>query len=227
MDNQQTSSTLKVLIMTAVEAERQAVLRGLDGAASFHVELAGVGPVAAAVSAARLLEAAAARGESYAAVVSAGIGGGYEGQAEIGSVVVSSRIVAADLGAETPEGFCDLDGLGFGSASIPVEAGLVEKTARTIAASGLAVHTGPALTLATVTGTAATAAAIATRITGAASEGMEGFGIAAAAQSFGLPALEIRAISNAVGPRDKSKWQIGKALQALETASQALREVWK
>ncbi|MEC0247960.1 futalosine hydrolase, partial [Paenibacillus chitinolyticus] len=40
----------RVLIMTPVEAERDAVLRGLAGASGFRVELAGVGPVAAAVS---------------------------------------------------------------------------------------------------------------------------------------------------------------------------------
>lgn len=216
----------KVLILTAVEAEREAVLRGLGsgGGGRFEVELAGVGPVAAAVATARHLTAAYGR---YSAVISAGIGGGYEGQADIGSVVVSSRIVAADLGAETPEGFCSLDELGFGSASVAVDPALAAKAAAAMAAAGIKVRLGPALTLATVTGTSATASGMAARIPGAASEGMEGYGVAAAAASFDLPALEIRAISNAVGPRDKSKWCIGEALQVLEAASAALLEVWK
>jgi futalosine hydrolase len=55
---------------------------------------------------------------------------------------------------------------------------------------------------------------------------MEGFGVAAAAKEFGLPVLEIRAVSNAVGPRDKSAWRIKEALQSLEAASKVLTEVF-
>lgn len=249
----QESDKRKVLILTAVEAEREAVLRGLNrrtcGSAGngggggndeasgkneaggkdeagrrFQVELAGVGPVAAAITATRLL---AAGGGRYGAVISAGIGGGFEGQAPIGSIVVSSLIAAPDLGAETPQGFSSLEELGFGSSSVAVDPALAAKTAAAIAACGVKVRLGPALTLATVTGTAATASVMAARVPGAASEGMEGYGVAAAAEAFGLPALEIRAISNAIGPRDKSKWRIGEALQVLETASAALLEVWK
>ncbi|MNY61383.1 Futalosine hydrolase [compost metagenome] len=81
------------------------------------------------------------------------------------------------------------------------------------------------LTVATATGTAATAAALAARVPGAAAEAMEGFGIATAAQQRGVPVLEIRAISNAVGPRDRDAWRIGDALKALEAAGTVLAEV--
>ncbi|WP_223068941.1 futalosine hydrolase [Paenibacillus caui] len=212
----------RVLIMTAVEAELEAVLRGLGGSERFDVELAGVGPVAAAIAATKLL---AAGRDRYGLVISAGIGGGYPGRAEIGSLVVSSAIVAADLGAETPEGFSSLDELGFGSAVVEVDRELAGQVAGALTAAGLPVRLGPALTLATVTGTARTASTLAGRIPFAASEGMEGFGAAAAARAFGLPALELRAISNAVGPRDKSAWRIGDALKVLEAASSALVEV--
>ena len=37
----------KILVMTAVAAERDAVRRGLKGADRFEVQLAGVGPVSA------------------------------------------------------------------------------------------------------------------------------------------------------------------------------------
>ncbi|HZG76719.1 MAG TPA: futalosine hydrolase, partial [Paenibacillus sp.] len=40
-----------------------------------------------------------------------------------------------------------------------------------------------------------------------------------------VPVLEIRAVSNAVGPRDRAAWRIGDALAALETASAILPEV--
>lgn len=212
----------RVLVATAVEAERDAVLRGLRGDGRFDVVVVGVGQAAAAAGTAAALAAS-----RYRLVVSAGIGGGFPGRAEIGSLVVASEIVAADLGAETPDGYLSIDELGFGSARIPVEAALADRLTEAIRLSGRIVRLGPALTLTTVTGTADTAVKLAKRVPGAACEGMEGFGVASAAQRFGLPALEIRAVSNAVGPRDKSAWRIGEALAALEAASNLFPEVFQ
>jgi futalosine hydrolase len=55
---------------------------------------------------------------------------------------------------------------------------------------------------------------------------MEGFGVAAAAHSFGIPVIEIRAISNAVGPRDREAWRIKEALDSLKAASTIFSEVF-
>jgi futalosine hydrolase len=46
-------------------------------------------------------------------------------------------------------------------------------------------------------------------------EAMEGFGVLCAAAQAGVPALEIRAVSNAVGEPDRSSWRIDDALAAL------------
>ncbi|UQZ87664.1 Futalosine hydrolase [Paenibacillus konkukensis] len=215
-----TQTQFRVLVATAVEAEKEAVLRGLGNDPRFDVIAAGVGPVAAAVGATKALAAA-----PYGLVVIAGIAGGFAEQAAIGSLVVASEIIAADLGAETPDGFCSLDELGFGSARIAVDLARAERLAEALAAAGLSARLGPVLTLSTVTGTAETAAALAKRVPGAAAEAMEGFGIAAAALDRGVPVLELRAVSNAVGPRDRAAWRIGDALQALQSASKVLQEV--
>jgi futalosine hydrolase len=209
-----------ILIMTAVKAEADAVQRGLGGADGFDVRIAGVGPALAAARTASALANA-----EYRLVISAGIGGGFSGQADVGSLVVASEIIAADLGAETAEGFLSLDALGFGSARIAVDADLADKLTQALGAAGLPVRCGPVLTVSTVTGTAETARVRAAQVPGAAAEGMEGFGVAAAALEHGVPALEIRAISNAVGPRDRDAWRIKDALEALEAASTILREV--
>ncbi len=74
------------------------------------------------------------------------------------------------------------------------------------------------LTVATVTGTAATAAALNQRFPDAVAEGMEGAGVAAAGALRGVAFGEIRAISNRVGPRDRDAWQIPLALQSLGRA---------
>jgi futalosine hydrolase len=210
----------RVLVMTAVSAERDAVMRGLKGDNHFDVLVAGVGPAAAAASTATALAMT-----EYDLVVSAGIGGGFVGRAQEGSLVVADEIIGADLGAETMEGFRSLDELGFGTTRIRAESDLVVRVTEALQSSGLTVTTGPVLTVSTVTGTAATAAELAARVPGAAAEGMEGFGVAIAARNQRIPILEIRAISNAVGPRDRSAWRIDEALDSLAAASAILREV--
>ncbi|NEW07193.1 futalosine hydrolase [Paenibacillus sp. SYP-B3998] len=211
---------MRVLIMTAVEVERDAVLRGLGSDKRFEVALAGVGLVAAAVSAATILAAA-----EYDLVVIAGIAGGFKERAEVGSLVVASEIIAADLGVQTLEGFSSLDELGFGSTRVDVATDLAASVTEALLTAGLHAQAGPVLTVATATGTAATADELSSRVPGAAAEAMEGFGIASAAKRHGIPLLEIRAISNAVGPRDRDAWRIGDALKALEAASTVLAEV--
>ncbi|BBI35383.1 futalosine hydrolase [Cohnella abietis] len=220
----------KVLIVTAVEAEKEAVLRGLSGDSRFEVLVGGVGPVAAAVSTATKLAWASiadsrAVTPRYDLVVSAGIGGGFEEQAAIGSIVIANEVISADLGAETPEGFASVDKLGFGSSRLQVDLELSSRLAEAILAGGHSVCVGPILTLSTVTGTALTASELAERIPGAAAEAMEGYGVAAAAHNSGIPFIEIRTISNKVGPRDRAAWRIGDALAALEIASTRLSEV--
>ncbi|TCS95857.1 futalosine hydrolase [Hazenella coriacea] len=220
LHTQSPSSHRRVLIVTAVEAEREAVLRGLGDIDQVDVLAAGVGPVMVAVRTAMVLAKT-----SYDLVIIAGIGGGFVGQAEIGELVIADQIIAADLGAETPEGYMSLDELGFGSVQIPVHTSLANEWADVIREKGLSVTLGPVLTVSTVTGTAETTEELAQRVPSAAAEAMEGFGVATAAHVLGIPVLEIRAISNRVGPRDRSAWRIGDALKALEVASASLKEV--
>lgn len=208
----------RILVVTAVEAEREAVLRGC-GTGTVDVLAAGVGPAAAAAGTATALATA---GEPYALVVSAGIGGGFAPAVPVGGTVVASRIVAADLGAELPPaasapggpaGFADVAELGFGTAvHLPPAA----QACRAAAAAGAVL--GPVLTVSTVTGTAGRAALLAARHPGAAAEAMEGFGVAEAASRHGTGVLEVRAVSNTVGPRERAAWRVPGALAALSEA---------
>ncbi|SEU11832.1 futalosine hydrolase [Paenibacillus sp. NFR01] len=210
----------RVLIVTAVEAERDAVLRGLGGSGRFDVVAAGAGTAAAAAGTAAMLAAG-----RYGCVVSAGIGGGFPGRAPVGSLVVASELIAADLGAETPEGFRSAAELGFGRVLVPAAPAAAAALAAALEAAGLPVSTGPVLTVSTATGTAETAAALLARHPSAAAEAMEGHGVAVAAEARGLPVLELRAISNPVGPRDRAAWKIGEALDMLSKAAAILVEV--
>lgn len=198
----------------AVSAAPPEVRQALDCVA------VGVGPAAAAAGTATALTTAALRGEPYSLVVSAGIGGGFTPVAPVGSLVVADAIVAADLGAETGEGFLSVTELGFGTVTHTPPAALVRAVA---AACG--ARTGTVLTVSTVTGSARRAAELRGRHPGAAAEAMEGFGVAEAAAAHGVPVLEIRAVSNPVGPRDRAAWRIGDALAALTAAFGVLAPV--
>lgn len=55
-------------------------------------------------------------------------------------------------------------------------------------------------------------------------EAMEGFGVLRAAQIEGIPALELRTISNAVAERDRDNWRIDDAMSALDGAVGLLLE---
>ena len=202
--------TYPLLVVTAVAAEAEAVRAGADPR-HVVVEPVGVGPAAAAAGTARLLAAG-----RYRAVVSAGIAGGFAGRAAVGATVLGVRSIAADLGAETPDGFLTVDELGFGSSVVEADANLHQA----LAAALPAAITGDILTLSTVTGTAATAARLADRFSAAVAEAMEGYGVAVAAA--GLPFAELRTISNPIGPRDRAAWRLGEAFSALSTASSAL-----
>lgn len=205
----------RILIVTAVDAERDAVLGGLTAAqqGAADVVAAGVGAAAAAVATTVFL--AAAGTEGYRLVVSAGIGGAFAGRAEPGDLLRADRIIAADLGAQTADGFASIADLGFGQP--------VECLAMPLAGLRKAA-VGDLLTVNVATGTDERAKELAAAHPQAVGEAMEGYGVALAAQRFGVPVAELRAVSNLIGLRDRSAWNIPLALEALSAAAGALVE---
>jgi futalosine hydrolase len=199
---------VNVLVVTAVTAERDAILAAGPNA---HVIVVGVGPAEAAAGAAHELA-----GGAHDLVLCAGIGGGFA-PLGFGDIAVAARSVFADLGVEADGGFQPIDTLGFGTVAYDVEPRLSVELADAVGG-----HLGTILTVATVTGTAETSAALLERWPDAVAEGMEGAGVAAAAARAGVPFAEIRAISNTVGPRDRESWDIPAALASLGRAVGAL-----
>ncbi|TQS43211.1 futalosine hydrolase [Cryptosporangium phraense] len=196
---------MNLLVVTAVQAELDAL--GVDGL------VGGVGPVAAAVSTAMALGSG-----TYDLVLSTGLAGGFAGRAPIGSIVVADTVRWADLGADTDEGFLDLAGLGLAGGDV-----LASPGGRWVTdALDLPVLTGEILTLSTMTGTDRRGAELASVHPSAVAEAMEGYGVAWAAQAAGVPWAELRAISNLVGRRDRSAWNIPLAFESLRTAVAAL-----
>ncbi|GGK12769.1 Futalosine hydrolase [Deinococcus malanensis] len=178
-----------------------------------RVVVSGVGPVAAALATAKALAEQAAP-----LVVSAGIGGAFPASGlRPGDLAISSLIVQADLGAWDGENWLTLGGLGLSVHPTAVHHAEFEVwTEAADSACKLRAGFGPALTLSAVTGDHAGAARLEARYPGVQTEGMEGAGVAHAAMLAGVPVVEVRGISNLVGPRDRASWQIGTALDAAQ-----------
>ncbi|MFE9202746.1 futalosine hydrolase [Micromonospora sp. NPDC007230] len=213
-----------LLVVTAVPAEAEAIRAGLADP-TVTVTPIGVGPAVAGAATARLLALAEAAGRPYRAVVSAGIAGGFVDRVEIGGAVLATRSVAADLGAESPEGFLPIEELGMSAELLGVGSG-VPADPELLGALRTALPqatVGVVLTVSTVTGTAASTATLAARHPDAVAEAMEGYGVAVAAAQAGLPFAELRTVSNPIGPRDRGSWRMREAFAALTAAAAALR----
>lgn len=224
-----------LLVVTAVTAERDAILAGLGArgvnaadvaatddpaaaTAGAHVVTIGVGVASAAARTARWMTERHLQGHAYDAVINAGIGGAYVGRGALGDIVVGRRTIAADLGADSPDGYLPLSELGFGNDALDADPDLFERVASALPTA----VTGSILCVHTVTGTAGRAAELAGRHPDAVAEAMEGWGVATAAEDHGVPFVEIRTVSNLVGPRDRSAWRIDLAMGALTHVGKAL-----
>jgi futalosine hydrolase len=150
----------------------------------------GVGPVEAAVATARALAL-----RPYRAVLHVGLAGAR--RLEVGTLVVGTEAVYCDLSAEWPV----VDRVAPSERLVEALRGAVR------GAATLPVHTSAAVGMARDVSSQT-----------ALVEAMEGFGVLRAAELAGVPAVEVRAISNEIGESDRSRWEIAEALATLERA---------
>lgn len=164
----------------------------------------GVGPVNAAFALTRALSEQPAD-----AVIICGVGGAYPASGlQPGDVVCASTETYGDLGADSADGFLDMQALGF-----PVVAG-TPPIFNTLPLDLFPAATRvPFVTCATCTGTDAKAAELQAR-TGGAVESMEGAALVHVARLMGMKVGEVRGISNAVGLRDRASWRLHDAAAA-------------
>jgi len=185
-----------ILLVCAVSAE----LEWLGPRAGVETLVTGVGPVDAAARVGRALSE-----RSYEVVISVGIAGAMTGVAKVGDgVVVGEELMEINL--ETgerlalPPGNVIVD-------RVPADHQLTDA----VIALGFPLVRG--ITVARVTSTDATAQRLRER--GAEIESMEGFAVLRAAQLAGVPALELRGISNIVGDRSTSQWDFDAGMKGL------------
>lgn len=167
----------------------------------------GVGPVEAAASVSRALAQS-----PYELVISAGIAGAFEGAAEIGEgVVVSEEIFEVDLETGTP-------------LALPDGARVIDRAGSDLSLVDRLVELGfrsvRGVTVARVTATDDTAARLSA--VGVGVESMEGFAVLRAAEIAGVPAIEVRGISNLVCDRARSGWNFEAGVAGTEKVLNAL-----
>ena len=146
-----------------------------------------------------------------------GLSGAFPGTASTGDIVIATQIVAADLGADSPEGFLSASDLEWTSTCYEVAPDVVASLRRKLPDA----VAGPVLTVSTVTGTHERADALANRFRPVA-EAMEGWGVVEGARRHGLPVVEVRTVSNVVGIRDKAAWDFPLAMSALSVVGSTL-----
>ncbi|WP_273717183.1 futalosine hydrolase [Alkalihalobacillus pseudalcaliphilus] len=210
----------RILIMVSVEAERLAVEERLNGLADIDVRVMGVGPMCAAATTMKALQE-----KEYSLVINLGIGGAFKEQAPVGSVVVANSIIAADLGAESPEGFIPLHELQLGDPSFSVDKNSQKSIYKALVERNVPSVQGMILTVNTTTGTKETTEQLRERYPNAVAEAMEGAGVATAARLCQTPVLEIRTISNEIGPRNREAWKLKEAFAQLKDVTEVIVEV--
>ena len=154
----------------------------------------GVGPVEAAIATARALAL-----RPFEAVLHVGLAGAREVALE--SVVVGLEAVYCDLVAEWPV----VD-------RVAADSRLVGAVGEALPdAFTLPIHTSAAV------GNAANTVA-----RGPLVEAMEGFAVLRAAERVGVPAIEVRVVSNEHREEDRSRWRLAAGLEVLERTLPAM-----
>lgn len=203
---------MRCLIVTAVDAEAEAL-------ASIPDSVVVAGGIGRTNAAAATTEAVLTRGP-FDLVISAGIAGMLPGvELTIGDVLVAEACVYAEEGLLTPDAFLDMKAMGFALGdfegnTVPIDPVLLERLPEPVLIGRIA-------TVATCSGSDLQADLVARR-TSAVAEAMEGAAVVHAARRLGVPAMEVRAISNTTGDRDRQQWDIGKAIAALGSALPAI-----
>ena len=197
-----------ILVVCATEQER-AHLPGRDGV---EFLVCGIGPVEAAIATADALARA-----PYELVINAGIAGAFPGRGEVGDAFAVAEALYADLeledGAALPFALSDRSE-SSAAALAPFRDGRI------------AAQIGRGLTTATITATGSRARRLAERFE-CDLEAMEGFAVLRAAARAGIPALELRGISNIVGARAANGWNFARGADAAGTVLDVFLDIYE
>jgi len=207
----------RILIVTAVQAEADAIGRP----SGTNVVVGGIGRTNAAVATTTSILSDG----PFAWILNAGVAGALpESNLSIGDIVVANKCVYVEEGLMTPNGFQDMEEMGFSLGNfsgneVPVDQWMLEQLS-------YLGRVAPIATVATCSGTDEQAKLVASR-TGCICEAMEGAAVMHTANRVGAPGIELRSISNTTGNRDAQEWNLELALNNLgKTVNDAINALW-
>lgn len=201
---------MKLLIAAATNRELEAVKRFVESRhfSSIKLLVTGVGAIASSFA---LTEAAGK--ELPDIIIQIGIGGSFSSTLAIGSAVAVDKEVIADMGVVEEGGYKSIFEMGLvDNNEHPYNNGaLINNHSDLLSMSGLKTAVG--LTVNEIT-THPEKINLFNSQYGADIESMEGAALHYVCIMKKIPFLQIRGISNMVGERDKSRWQINEAINA-------------
>jgi futalosine hydrolase len=172
----------------------------------------GIGKVNAAVATSLVIKC-----WSPSFIVLIGIAGAYPSSGlKMLDIALATEEVYGDEGCMTSSGWLNIQDME--TPYLVTESGrlyhrLPLHTPRILQDNPQIVKSGPFVTLSAITGTAERAKELEEIYPGILCENMEGAAVAHVAAMYGIPVVEIRAISNKVGPRERHLWKTREACE--------------
>lgn len=201
---------MKLLLVTATEHELAPFVAHMRHITLRRVQLttlvSGVGMLATTYSLTRQLHR-----ERYDFVLQAGVGGSFDRDITLGSMVWVATDQPGDIGAEDHEAYIDVFEMGLQDKNVfPFTDGLLP-TLSSPMHSLIDLPQVAGITINTVSGSERTIK-MRTEKYHCQVESMEGAALHYACIYEGIPFAQVRAISNYVTPRDKSQWRMKDAI---------------
>lgn len=223
------TSERRILLVAATNAElfpligssglKEGIPAGVPGYPRVEVLVTGVGVLPTTFHLGRVLAAG-----NWNLVLNIGLCGSYEAPPRPGDVVVVNEDRIYGLGAEGERGFLTLREIGLVKSGDP-EGGFFSTSEDILPPSIRNLRRVKGITVNTIHSWPPSIQS-ALALTGARVESMEGAACHYAAAKMNIPSIQLRAVSNIVGPRDTTLYRTGEALEALHgIIPQLLREL--
>lgn len=194
-----------LLLVAATEMEMGPVRALLGAQPEFAYLVAGVGPVETTLALSRFLLSEA--GRTISGVVNFGVAGAFRNtELRLLDLCFAQSEVFGDFGVCYGEEIMPFDFAGP-ECSFTLDHEWLARGQNCLAASGVAAGIGNFVTVNGVSGTGRRGDLLRDRYR-AVCENMEGAAVARVCQSFNLPVLELRCVSNLVEDRQRGSWQL-------------------
>ncbi|HLS94101.1 MAG TPA: futalosine hydrolase [Sphingobacterium sp.] len=200
---------MKILVVAATTAEISPSLRFLEQHQIDYL-ITGVGMVSCSYSLTKKLQSA-----SFDLLIQVGIGGALDTSVPLGTVYQIEEDEIFEFGAEDREGFIDIEALGFGEKKFAgTPATLLPRFSTIDKVRGITVNKAH--------GRAESITRLRRVYPRMLVESMEGAAFFFVARCEQVAALQFRAISNYIEPRNREAWKIELAVKNLNTFLQEL-----